>query len=210
MQPFEKLDGIAVPLRRTDVDTDQIIPARFMKRLTKSGYEDGLFYEWRQQPDFVLNQDLYRNATILIAGQNFGTGSSREHAVWALRDFGFRAVFSSRFADIFRGNAGKQGLLAGEIEPAALDQIWDVLDRHPDTPVAVDLIDRQMTLGGVAYDFGIDEYTRTRLLEGLDEIDTTLKNVDEITRFESVRPSWLPRTLPIRDGGGTTPSQRRA
>ncbi len=187
-----------MPLRNTNVDTDQIIPAQFMKRVTKSGYEDALFHTWRQNPEFVLNQARYEHATVLIAGANFGTGSSREHAVWALRDYGFRAVFSPRFADIFRGNAGKQGLLAGEIEQSDIEQAWAILEDDPDSEVTVDLNDRALRVGSASFNFDVDDYTRWRLLEGLDEIATTLQHIDAIDRFERNRQSWLPTTLPIK------------
>lgn len=196
MDKFVTFTGVAMPLRNTNVDTDQIIPAQFMKRVTKTGYEDALFHSWRQDPEFVLNQPRYAHATVLIAGANFGTGSSREHAVWALRDYGFRAVFSPRFADIFRGNAGKQGLLAGEIGQRDIDQIWDSLDEDPGLQVTVDLAKKTLRIGGKRFDIAIDDYTRWQLLEGLDEIGITLQRLDEIIRFEQNRRSWLPRTLP--------------
>jgi 3-isopropylmalate/(R)-2-methylmalate dehydratase small subunit len=198
MQKFTTVTGIAVPLQRSNVDTDQIIPAVFLKRVTKTGFEDALFHEWRRDPDFVLNQPEYRGAQILVAGPDFGTGSSREHAVWALRDYGFRVVLSARFADIFRGNAGKQGLLAAEITEADTERLWQALRENRDLPVTVDLEARTVTAGALKIDFGIDDYTRWRLLEGLDDIALTLRDEQRITEFEARRPSWLPKTLPVK------------
>ncbi|MFJ4254118.1 3-isopropylmalate dehydratase small subunit [Microbacterium sp. NPDC090003] len=198
MEKFETFTGVAMPLKKTNVDTDQTIPARFMKRVTKTGYEDALFHSWRQDPDFVLNDARYERASTLIAGADFGTGSSREHAVWALRDYGFRAVFSPRFADIFRGNSGKQGLLAGELPQPAIEQVWRTLDADPDTEITVDLESRTLQAGPETLDFEIDDYTRWRLLEGLDDISLTLQHEDVIAAFEQRRPAWLPRTLPAR------------
>ncbi len=198
MEPFIAFEGVAVPLHRSDVDTDQIIPARFMKRITKSGYEDGLFSAWREDPAFVLNQPEYGRASILVAGPNFGTGSSREHAVWALRDYGFRAVLSSRFADIFRGNAGKQGLLAAELDGKVIEEIWSQLDAAPGRTVRIDLEQRTVKVGDRCHPFRIDDYTRAQLLEGLDEIDATLLKKSQIERFERERPSWMPAALPAR------------
>jgi 3-isopropylmalate/(R)-2-methylmalate dehydratase small subunit len=198
MDKFTTVTGIAVPLQRSNVDTDQIIPAVFLKRVTKTGFEDALFHEWRRDPDFVLNQPEYRGAQILVAGPDFGTGSSREHAVWALRDYGFRVVLSARFADIFRGNAGKQGLLAAEITEADTERLWQALRENPGMSVTVDLEARTVTAGALKIDFGIDDYTRWRLLEGLDDIALTLRDEQRITEFEARRPSWLPKTLPVK------------
>lgn len=198
MDKFTTVTGIAVPLQRSNVDTDQIIPAVFLKRVTKTGFEDALFHEWRRDPDFVLNQPEYRGAQILVAGPDFGTGSSREHAVWALRDYGFRVVLSARFADIFRGNAGKQGLLAAEITEADTERLWQALLENPGMSVTVDLEARTVTAGALKIDFRIDDYTRWRLLEGLDDIALTLRDEQRITEFEARRPSWLPKTLPVK------------
>ena len=202
MDSFTRITGIAMPLRRTDVDTDQIIPAQFMKRVTKSGYEDALFHSWRQEPDFVLNRPRYAAASILVAGANFGTGSSREHAVWALRDYGFRAVFSARFADIFRGNAGKQGLVAGELEQSDVERIWCILQEDPDAGATVDLREKSLVVADERFAFEIDDDTRWRLLEGLDEIETTLQHIDAIDAFEKSRARWLPRTVLHPDAAG--------
>ena len=198
MQKFTTLTGIAVPLKRSNVDTDQIIPANFLKRVTKTGFDDALFYHWRQDPDFVLNQPQYEGAEILVAGPDFGTGSSREHAVWALRDYGFKAVISPKFADIFRGNSGKQGFLAAQVEEADVERIWAVLDATPGAKLTVSLEDRTVSIGDLTVPFQIDDYTRWRLLEGLDDISLTLQNEQAITDFEATRPSWLPTTLPVR------------
>lgn len=194
MDKFTTHRGIAAPLRHSNVDTDQIIPAEYLKRITRTGYEDALFSAWRQDPDFVLNHPVRANASILIAGPDFGTGSSREHAVWALRDYGFKVVVSSRFADIFRGNAGKGGLVTAEVEQSVVDQLWELLDQHPEAEVVVDLEARQIRAGDVIADFVIDDYVRWRLLEGLDDIGITMQHADEITRFEQRRPSILPTT----------------
>lgn len=198
MDRFTTVTGIAVPLQRSNVDTDQIIPAVFLKRVTKTGFEDALFHEWRRDADFVLNQPEYRGAQILVAGPDFGTGSSREHAVWALRDYGFRVVLSARFADIFRGNAGKQGLLAAEITEADTERLWQAMGENPGMPVTVDLEARTVTAGALKIDFRVDDYTRWRLLEGLDDIALTLRDEQRITEFEARRPSWLPKTLPVK------------
>ena len=198
MQKFTTLTGIAVPLKRSNVDTDQIIPANFLKRVTKTGFDDALFYHWRQDADFVLNQPQYEGAEILVAGPDFGTGSSREHAVWALRDYGFKAVISPKFADIFRGNSGKQGFLAAQVEEADVERIWDALDQAPGAKLTVSLEDRTVSIGDLTVPFQIDDYTRWRLLEGLDDISLTLQNEQAITDFEATRPSWLPTTLPVR------------
>ncbi len=187
-----------MPLARSNVDTDQIIPAVFLKRVTKTGFEDALFYSWRQDPDFVLNQPEYTGAKILVAGPDFGTGSSREHAVWALRDYGFDAVLSSRFGDIFRGNSGKQGLLAAQLSEADIEKIWAAIDEAPGREISVDLITKTVSVGDLRLPFAIDDYTRWRLLEGLDDIGLTLRSEAEITEFESRRASWRPKTLPVK------------
>lgn len=197
MEKFTTMTGVAVPLKRSNVDTDQIIPAEFLKRVTKTGFEDALFYHWRQDPEFVLNRPEYSGAEVLIAGADFGTGSSREHAVWALRDYGFKVVISPKFADIFRGNSGKQGFLAAEVEEADVQRIWEFLDAHPGAPVAVSLEDRTVTAGELTVPFQIDDYTRWRLIEGLDDISLTLRDEQAITDFEAKRPSWMPTTLPV-------------
>jgi len=205
MEAFTTHTGVAAPLKRSAVDTDQIIPAVFLKRVTKTGFEDALFSSWRQDPDFVLNQPVYERASILVAGPDFGTGSSREHAVWALRDYGFKAVLSPKFADIFRGNAGKQGLLTGVVSDADLEAIWAALDANPGIEMTVDLAERTATVGdpasgGLQVAFDIDDYTRWRLLEGLDDIGLTLRNEDKIAQFEARREAWRPRTLPVPSG----------
>ena len=197
MEKFTTHTGVAAPLTRSAVDTDQIIPAVYLKRVTKTGFEDALFANWRQDPDFILNQPTFANASILVAGPDFGTGSSREHAVWALRDFGFRVVLSPKFADIFRGNSGKQGLLTGVISESDLEAIWAAIDAEPGVQMTVDLEARSATIGDLQVAFEIDDYTRWRLLEGLDDIGLTLRNEEAITQFESRRASWRPRTLPV-------------
>lgn len=198
MDKVDIVTGIGVPLRRSNVDTDQIIPAQFLKRVTKTGYDDGLFYQWRQDPDFVLNQEPYRAGRVLVAGPDFGTGSSREHAVWALRDYGFGAVVSSKFGDIFRSNSGKQGLVTAVVPDSIVEAIWRELEEHPGEEVSVDLGAREVRCGGVISPFEIDDYTRWRLMEGLDDIALTLQHDDQIHAFESTRESWRPRTLPAR------------
>jgi 3-isopropylmalate/(R)-2-methylmalate dehydratase small subunit len=198
MDKISVLTGTAVPLQRANVDTDQIIPAVFLKRVTKTGYDDALFYAWRQDPDFVLNQPEYAHGGILIAGPDFGTGSSREHAVWALRDFGFTAVLSPKFGDIFRGNSGKQGLLTGTISEQDVETIWSIIDAAPGIQISVDLNSRTATIGETTVPFEIDDYTRWRLLEGLDDIGLTLRDEARITDFESRRESWRPTTLPVK------------
>ena len=198
MEKFTTHTGIAAPLKRSNVDTDQIIPAVFLKRVTKTGFDDALFYSWRQDPDFVLNQDVFQGASVLVAGPDFGTGSSREHAVWAVRDFGFKVVLSPRFADIFRGNSGKQGLLAATISEEDLERIWAEIDENPGARITVNLEDRTASIGGFQAVIGIDDYTRWRLLEGLDDIGLTLRNEDKIAQFEARRESWRPRTLPVQ------------
>ena len=197
MEKFTTHTGVAVPLKRSNVDTDQIIPAVYLKRVTRTGFEDGLFSAWRNDPEFVLNQDAYRDGSVLVAGPDFGTGSSREHAVWALKDYGFKVVLSSRFADIFRGNSGKQGLLTAVLPQADIERLWAVIEAAPGTRVTVDLERRTVTCGDLELAFDVDDYTRWRLMEGLDDIGLTLQHVDAIDAFEAVRPSWLPRTLPV-------------
>ena len=203
MDAFTVVTGTAVPLERGNVDTDQIIPAVFLKRVTKTGYEDALFHEWRKDPEFVLNQAPFAAAEgtgsrILVAGPDFGTGSSREHAVWALRDYGFVAVLSPRFGDIFRGNSGKQGLLAAQVEEEGIEQLWALIEQQPGIEISVDLVARSVTAGTLRLNFEIDDYTRWRLLEGLDDIGLTLRDEAAITEFEARRESWRPKTLPAR------------
>ena len=198
MEKFSTHTGIAAPLRQSNVDTDQIIPAVYLKRITKTGFEDALFAQWRTQDDFVLNQDAYRDASILVAGPDFGTGSSREHAVWALRDYGFKVVISPRFADIFRGNSGKQGLLAAQVEQSDVELLWKQIEAEPEVPTTVDLTARTVSVGSVTVPFQIDDYTAWRLSEGLDDIGLTLQHEDRISEFEAQRPAWLPTTLPAR------------
>lgn len=200
MEQIRTLTGPIIPLERSNVDTDQIIPAVFLKRVTKTGYDDALFHSWRQDPDFVLNQEPYRHGGILVVGHDFGTGSSREHAVWALRDFGITAVLGPRFGEIFRGNAGKQGLLVGQISEQSMQALWAVAKAETGASVTVDLEARTAMADGVGHDFEIDEYTRWRLLEGLDDIALTLRDEDAITAFEASRPAWLPTTQPVREG----------
>jgi 3-isopropylmalate/(R)-2-methylmalate dehydratase small subunit len=195
MEPFTTHTGTALALRRSNVDTDQIIPAVYLKRVTRTGFEDGLFAAWRADPDFVLNRPAARHATVLVAGPDFGTGSSREHAVWALRDWGFRVVLSARFADIFRGNAGKGGLVTGEVEQKDIERIWDAVDAQPDLAVTVDLGAKTVRWGDESATFDIDDYTRWRLLEGLDDVDLTLRHVVAIDDFEQHRPRWSPTTV---------------
>ena len=199
MQKFSTVTGVAVPMRRSNVDTDQIIPAVFLKRVTKTGFEDALFYAWRQNPDFILNTPPYDQGRVLVTGPDFGTGSSREHAVWALRDYGFDVVISSRFGDIFRGNSGKQGLLAAQVAYEDVERLWEVVEADPGIPVTVDLVERTVSAGALTVSFDIDDYTRWRLLEGLDDIGLTLRDEESIAEFESRRESWRPKTLPIRE-----------
>lgn len=200
MKPFTRHTGIGVPLRRSNVDTDQIIPAVYLKRVSRTGFADGLFAAWRDQDDFVLNSEPYRCGSVLVAGPDFGTGSSREHAVWALADHGFRVVISARFADIFRGNAGKQGLLAAQCEQPDVELLWKLLESEPGTEVTVDLQERTVRAKDLTISFAIDDYTRWRLLEGLDDIALSLRHADRIDAFESTRPSWLPTTAPVTTG----------
>ncbi len=187
--------GSALPLRRGNVDTDQIIPAVYLKRITRTGFDDGLFAAWRNDPDFVLNQSQYDGATVLVAGPEFGTGSSREHAVWALLDYGFRVVISSRFGDIFRSNSGKAGLLTAVVAEEAVLSLWDLIEADPTVKVRVDLASKQVTCANVVVPFEIDDYTRWRLLEGLDDIGLTLSRDDLISDYESTRPTFKPVTL---------------
>lgn len=198
MEKFTVHTGVGVPLRRSNVDTDQIIPAVYLKRITKTGFEDALFAAWRNDPEFVLNQDAYKHAEVLVAGPDFGTGSSREHAVWALRDYGFKCVLSSKFADIFRGNSGKQGLIAGEITDADTEKLWAALEANPGSSITINLVEQTATIGDLSVHFEIDEYTKWRLLEGLDDIGLTLRDEQAITDFEAKRPSWMPKTLPAK------------
>lgn len=198
MEKFIKHVGSAVPLRRSNVDTDQIIPAVYLKRVTRSGFEDGLFSAWRNDPEFVLNQDQYKSATILVAGPEFGTGSSREHAVWALQNYGFKVVISSRFADIFRGNSLKSGLLTVVLPQTDVEALWLAVEANAALTITVDLESRTVSYAGISVAFELDDYTRWRLMEGLDDIGLTMKQIDSIDEFESRRPSYKPKTLPIR------------
>jgi 3-isopropylmalate/(R)-2-methylmalate dehydratase small subunit len=195
MDAFTTHTGTGVPLRRSNVDTDQIIPAEYLKRVTKSGFEDGLFAAWRKDETFVLNDPTYAAGSVLVAGPDFGTGSSREHAVWALMNYGFRVVISSRFADIFRGNSGKAGLLTAQCSQDDVELLWKLLENEPGTPVVVDLVSRTITAGELVAAFEVDDYTRWRLLEGLDDISLTLRNEGDITAYEGTRPSWKPVTI---------------
>ena len=198
MEKFIKHTGSALPLRRSNVDTDQIIPAVYLKRITKNGFEDGLFAAWRNDPTFVLNQPQHKSATVLVAGPDFGTGSSREHAVWALQNYGFKVVLSSRFADIFRGNSQKMGLLTVILSQDEIEKIWQVVESKPETQITVDLESKTFSYLGVTLNFAIDDYTRWRLMEGLDDIGLTFTKIDEVTKFEEERASFKPKTLPIR------------
>jgi 3-isopropylmalate/(R)-2-methylmalate dehydratase small subunit len=197
MEPFSTHTGIGVPLRRSNVDTDQIIPAVHLKRVTRTGFEDALFEAWRQQPDFILNVEPFSRGSVLVAGQDFGTGSSREHAVWALMDFGFRAVISSRFGDIFRGNSAKAGLVAAQVAQPDVELLWKLLENAPGTEVTVDLTEKSVRAGELVVPFEIDDYTRWRLREGLDDIGLTLRHADDITAFEAARPGHLPTTAQV-------------
>lgn len=194
MEPIIKHTGIGVPLRSSNVDTDQIIPAVYLKRVTKTGFDDALFANWRKDPEFILNQEPYKHGSVLVAGPDFGTGSSREHAVWALRDYGFKVVISARFADIFRGNSGKQGLVTAQVAQDDIELIWKALEHEPDTEITVDLESKTVTVGALVVPFEIDDYVRWRLMEGLDDIGLTLQNLDAIEAYEAKRPSWMPRT----------------
>jgi 3-isopropylmalate/(R)-2-methylmalate dehydratase small subunit len=198
MEKVEKFSGVAVPLKRSNVDTDQIIPAVYLKRITKTGFEDALFASWKQDPEFVLNQPIFANGEVLIAGPDFGTGSSREHAVWALKDWGFKAVFSAKFADIFRGNSGKQGFITGVITEDETKAFWDLIDANPGAAATVDLPNQTVSIGELTASFEIDPYTKWRLMEGLDDIGLTLRDEPAITSFESNRESWRPKTLPAK------------
>ncbi len=198
MDKFTSHTGVGVPLRRSNVDTDQIIPAVYLKRVTRTGFEDGLFAAWRGDASFVLNQEAYAAGSVLVAGPDFGTGSSREHAVWALQNYGFRAVISSRFADIFRGNSGKAGLVAAQVDEKVIQRLWDLLEAEPGATVTVDLESRTVRAGegpdAIEDSFDIDDYTRWRLLEGLDDVSITLTHDKDISAFESARPAWKPVT----------------
>ncbi|GAB4100319.1 3-isopropylmalate dehydratase small subunit [Sinomonas halotolerans] len=198
MEKFTTHTGIGVPLRQSDVDTDQIIPAVYLKRITRTGFEDALFANWRKDEAFILNREPFSSGSVLVAGPDFGTGSSREHAVWALKDYGFKAVLSSRFADIFRGNSGKQGLLAAVVAQDDIELIWKELENHPGTQVTVDLESKTVSCSNIVAPFEIDDYTRWRLLEGLDDIGLTLQHESEISAFEATRPAFSPTTLPAR------------
>jgi 3-isopropylmalate/(R)-2-methylmalate dehydratase small subunit len=198
MEKFIKHTGTGVPLRRSNVDTDQIIPAVYLKRVTRSGFEDGLFAAWRNDPEFVLNKAEFKAGTVLLAGADFGTGSSREHAVWALQNYGFKVVISSRFADIFRGNSLKGGLLTVILQQADVEAMWEAVEADSSTAITVDLETRTVSYGSISHPFAIDDYTRWRLMEGLDDIGLTLKQTDSIDAFEEKRASHKPATLPIR------------
>ncbi len=198
MEKFTTHTGIGVPLRRSNVDTDQIIPAVYLKRVTKTGFDDALFAAWRGDSEFILNQEAYRNGSVLVAGPDFGTGSSREHAVWALKDYGFKVVIASRFADIFRGNSGKQGLLAAVVSQENIELLWKLLDAEPGKEITVSLEDRTVTCGELTVPFEIDDYVRWRLMEGLDDIGLTLQHEEDITAFEATRAGWRPKTLPAK------------
>ncbi len=198
LEKFVTHTGVGVPLRESNVDTDQIIPAHFLKRITKTGFEDALFSRWRSNEDFILNQEPYSQGTVLVTGPDFGTGSSREHAVWALRDYGFKAIISARFGDIFRSNAGKQGLVAAQIDQSDIELIWKELENNPGAEVSVDLENRLVECGAISTRFQIDDYTRWRLMEGLDDIGLTLRSADAIDAFEASRPEIKPTTLPAK------------
>ncbi len=198
MEAFTQHIGTAAPLRRSNVDTDQIIPAVYLKRVTRTGFEDGLFAAWRNDPAFVLNQPEYEGVSVLVAGPDFGTGSSREHAVWALMDYGFRVVVSSRFGDIFRGNSGKAGLLAALVDQKVVEQLWTAIETDPGTKVTVDLENKTISAGDVSAPFDIDDYTRYRLLNGLDDVGITLSHEADITAYEATRPAFKPATLPAK------------
>jgi 3-isopropylmalate/(R)-2-methylmalate dehydratase small subunit len=198
MEKIATFSGVAVPLKRSNVDTDQIIPASYLKRITKTGFEDALFASWKAEPDFVLNQPVFQNGEVLIAGPDFGTGSSREHAVWALRDWGFKAVFSAKFADIFRGNSGKQGLITGVITEDETKKIWDIIDANPGITASVDLPNQSLNVGDFSVSFEIDAYTKWRLMEGLDDIALSLRDEGAITSYEKSREAWKPLTLPAK------------
>lgn len=194
MEPFIRHTGTAAPLRRSNVDTDQIIPAEYLKRITRDGFEDGLFSAWRKDPEFVLNKPEHQGVSVLIAGPDFGTGSSREHAVWALQNYGFAVVLSSRFADIFRGNSGKGGLLTAQVDQDVIEQLWEMVEADPTTEITVDLDARTVSAGDLSADFEVDDYVRWRLMEGLDDIGITLQYADAISEFEAERPGFKPVT----------------
>ncbi|MFI5425741.1 3-isopropylmalate dehydratase small subunit [Aeromicrobium sp. UC242_57] len=199
MEKFSSHTGVGAPLRRSNVDTDQIIPAVWLKKVTRDGFEEGLFSGWRTDPEFVLNQDGFKDATVLVAGPDFGTGSSREHAVWALQNYGFKVVISPRFGDIFRGNSGKAGLLAAQVDEKVVQRLWDYLDANPGASITIDLESRTVKAGegpdAIEDSFTIDDYTRWRLLEGLDDVGITLSHEEDIVAYESKRPSYKPATL---------------
>ena len=195
MDKFTTHTGVGVPLRRSNVDTDQIIPAEYLKSVSRTGFEDGLFAAWRKDETFVLNNPRYASGSVLVAGPDFGTGSSREHAVWALMNYGFRVVIASRFADIFRGNSGKQGLLTAQASQGDVEQIWGVLENEPGAQVSVDLVSKTITAGDISVAFELDDYTRWRLLEGLDDIGLTLRHEATVSAFEAKRPSYMPITI---------------
>ena len=199
MEKFTSHTGVGAPLRRSNVDTDQIIPAVYLKRVTRTGFEDGLFAAWRNDPEFVLNQEAYTNASVLVAGIDFGTGSSREHAVWALQNYGFKVVISPRFADIFRGNSGKAGLLAAQVDESVVEQLWALLEEQPGAEISVDLESRTVTAGEgdsrIEASVAIDRSTRWRVVRGLDDIAITLGHQDDISEYEKTRPSFKPATL---------------
>ena len=201
MDKFDSHTGVAVPLRRSNVDTDQIIPAVYLKRVTRTGFEDGLFAAWRNDPEFVLNNPAYASGSVLVAGPDFGTGSSREHAVWALQNYGFKVVIGSRFGDIFRSNSGKAGLLIAVVSQDVVEQLWAFIEANPGASLTVNLVDKTITAGDDRYGFDIDDYTRHRLLNGLDDIGLTLQHADLISTFEARRPAFLPRTQPARTAG---------
>lgn len=194
MEKFTTHTGVPVPLRRSNVDTDQIIPAVYLKRITRTGFEDGLFSAWRKDPEFVLNQPAWKNGSILIPGPDFGTGSSREHAVWALQNYGFKVVIGSRFGDIFRNNSGKAGLVIATVDQQVVESLWDWTEQHAGEPITVDLVARTVAAGETTYPFEIDEFTRHRLLEGLDEIGSTLQNAQRIDEYEAARLPFKPVT----------------
>jgi 3-isopropylmalate/(R)-2-methylmalate dehydratase small subunit len=195
MEKFTRHTGTGLPLRRSNVDTDQIIPAVYLKRVTRTGFEDGLFAAWRRDPEFVINKPEFAGATVLVAGPDFGTGSSREHAVWALMDYGFKVVLSSRFADIFRGNSGKAGLVAAQVTQDVVEQLWKLIEADPTTQIVVDLEERSIQAGALTAPFQIDDYTRWRLLEGLDDIGITMSHEAEIAAYETTRQNWKPTTV---------------
>ena len=197
MEKFITHTGTGIPLRRSNVDTDQIIPAVYLKRVTRSGFEDGLFAAWRNDPDFVLNQPQYKSATVLVAGVDFGTGSSREHAVWALQNYGFKVVISSRFADIFRGNSLKGGLLTVILAQTEIERLWSAIEADPTTAINVDLESKTVSYKNERVSFDLDGYTRWRLMEGLDDIGLTMQNLGDVEKFEEKRANFKPKTLPV-------------